>query len=320
MHRRRGFYHYACARDYDRALAEYDAAERLGMPRGALAGARAMVARRQGHFAEAAALYEEVFYFDPRVAGVAYEVGNSYAVAGRFADARRWYERAAAVDSSWSCGDCAASMTLMLTGRVDSARAAMRRTRWTAKPGGTGSWIWEMYLDELDRDYESALRAIPRGDTIYAVAMKIPAALLEAQLYTLMNRREPARRSFEQARTILEGRRRATPGDSRVYAALAQAYAGLGRRNEALAAAARAVELVPMSRDVLNGAPAVYWQARTLMLLGDNEGALERLEQLTAYPFYPNQPFGTTPIQLRLEPWWDPLRNEPRFQKLAQGR
>ncbi len=319
VHFGRGYYYFGCVRDKDRALAEAYAAERLGMPRSRSAPLRAVVAMDRGRFLEAATLMEQAFYFDPKNAGAAYEAANNYAAAGRFADAARWYEHASAVDSTAVCSEDVAEIALLLTGRVDSARAALRR-RSRSIPCDR-PWFRDMYLDELARDYESALRRIPRSETLDLRGIILPAALLEAQLYTLMNRQGEARRSFERAVLVLEGRRRAASADLRLYAALGQAYAGLGRKNDALAAAARAVELLPMSLDADGGAPAVYWQARTLVLLGDRNAALDRLEQLRACRFsIVGSPFGATPVQLRLEPWWDPLRAEPRFQKLVQER
>ncbi len=322
VHMGRAWYYFRCLLDEARALAETDAAVRLGLPQdGQPWSLRALLARRRGRFLEAAALGEQAFYQDPRNIGRAYETGNSYAAAGRFEDARRWYEWAVALNPRDPLFRYyAAEMALLLTGEVDSARSAMRRADpYTAGDSAGAQWMW-IYFDVLARDYASALRRVPRA-TVDDQTIIMPTALLRAQLYLLMNRRAEALRSFAVARDTLEARRRAIPRDHRVYRALGLAYAGLGRRQEALAAAARGVELVPMSRNLAGWAPGVYWQARTLTLLGDRRGALDKLELLQRCPFSPvAAPYGATAVQLRLEPWWDPLRSEPRFQRLAQGR
>ncbi len=313
VHSEKAGYYLRCTRDEDRALAEADLAA-AGQPSSPRPYAtRGMVARRRGQFELSAAELQRAFDLDPRNASRAHELAGSYLMAGRLAEARRYEERATTLDSTLNLHITLADIVLKRTASVDSAKAILRAgiaNGPESRQRLERAWI---YYDELARDYESALRRIPARPSTGRSRI-IPASLLRAELYWLAGRRAEARHSFEEARVILEQWRLKEPAEGRAYAPLAEAYAGLGRRDDALAAAARAVELVPISKNAVTGPEMVYQLARTLTMLGERDAALDRLELLMRYPFT------LTPVELRLEPWWDPLRNEPRFQKLAQGR
>ena len=91
---------------------------------------------------------------------------------------------------------------------------------------------------------------------------------------------------------------------------LAVAYAGLGRRDEALREAKLAVELAPPSTDALGGSAGVIYFARVYVMVGDHDLAVEQLESLASIaPWY-------SAAYLQIDPAWEPLRDHPRFQTL----
>lgn len=87
-------------------------------------------------------------------------------------------------------------------------------------------------------------------------------------------------------------------------------YAGLGRCDEARAEGNRAVELLPESKDALDGPILAVSRARIAVRCGDRATALALLERLVQIPA------GITLPELRLDPTWDPLRGDPQFQRL----
>ena len=98
----------------------------------------------------------------------------------------------------------------------------------------------------------------------------------------------------------------------RVY--LAQAYAGLGRKADAIREAGRVVEMSPVSRDVLLGTVQVVFLAEAYTTAREHEAALDLLESLASIPSFMSYGY------LRFEPACDPLRDNPRFQKLLADK
>ncbi len=133
-------------------------------------------------------------------------------------------------------------------------------------------------------------------------------------LYRYLNKPELSRASFDDVRERLEKVIRGRPEDYEVYARLGIAYAGLGRKEEAIRAGKRAVGLLPVSKDALWGPDLLQSLAFIYVLVGEKEAALDQIEYLLSIPCE------LTVSLLRIEPRWDPLRNHPRFQKLLATR
>ena len=103
---------------------------------------------------------------------------------------------------------------------------------------------------------------------------------------------------------------RESPEDGPRHALLGLIYAGLGRCEEAVAEGKRAVELLPESKDAFDGPILVMSRARISMMCGDFDTALALLDRSL------QTPSGITIQELRLDPVWDPLRADPRFQQM----
>jgi hypothetical protein len=92
---------------------------------------------------------------------------------------------------------------------------------------------------------------------------------------------------------------------------LALIDAGLGRKEEALRESRRAVELVPVEKDSVNGADMIHYSAVVAAWVGEKELALQNLAKAARLPG------GVTYGRLKLLPWYDPLRGDPRFEKIV---
>ncbi|MCG6988058.1 MAG: protein kinase, partial [Gemmatimonadetes bacterium] len=310
------WYHYRCFLNYGLALAELDsvAAEVPNDP--GVLQLRSYIERRQGKFDESASHGEQALVLNPRDATGALQLALTYDCLRRYRDARRHLETVARLRPAFADTYAwLAEVMLKATGSVDSALAVMQASSvYTAPddPGIITSWL---YFDLVRRDYDSALRRIARMDpseTEFQDAV-IPVPYRRAQVEDLMGRREAARRDYEEARAFLEARLKEQPEDARLYTTLGQVYAALGRREDARRASTRAVSLVPTSKDALAGPSYEYDRAVTLTMVGDTATALDALERVLAVPSY------FDPVNLRVEPWWDPLRDNPRFRRLAGG-
>ena len=121
-----------------------------------------------------------------------------------------------------------------------------------------------------------------------------------------------AREAFVKARTVAENQLQQTPDDADMRGYLARVLAWLGEKDAALMEVQRAMELRPESKDALDGPKITEAAAEVHTILGDRGGAIEILEGLLSRPS-----FVTVQI-LRINPIWDPLRSDPRFQALVQ--
>ena len=117
----------------------------------------------------------------------------------------------------------------------------------------------------------------------------------------------------EKAREALERQLRDAPDDPQRHVILGLALARLGRKEDAIREGRRGVELMPMSRDAPQAAYAQHQLARIYISVGEPEKALDQLEPLLKIPYY------LTPAWLKIDPNFDPLRSNPRFQKLVAG-
>jgi tetratricopeptide (TPR) repeat protein len=169
--------------------------------------------------------------------------------------------------------------------------------------------IGRAYLLMLQRKFHDALailKQLPRdvrGDDK-------PKEYLEGALYTFMNDKEHARSAFQRARSILEKTMQEGSDDASRHMMLGMVLAGLGEKDAAIAEGKRAMQLLPESQDALDGPKMTLTLAQIYAWTGENDAALELLERSLITPA------GVTVSSLKLNPIWDPLRSDSRFQAL----
>ena len=123
--------------------------------------------------------------------------------------------------------------------------------------------------------------------------------------------KEKARSAFAATREILEHRLAIKPGDARTIAVLAQVDAGLGQKEQAIAEGLQAVELMPLSRDAYDGMLVLQGLAQVYTWTGETDKAIELVRRLMKMPGY------LTYGYLKVDPSWDPLRSDPRFEQFV---
>jgi len=121
-----------------------------------------------------------------------------------------------------------------------------------------------------------------------------------------------ARAAFLKAKDLLEAQLKESPDAPDMHIQLAKVLAHLGEKDAALAEARRATELLPESKDALGGPEIAAGAAEVHAILGDNGRAIEILDGLLS------RPSAVTVQGLKVNPIWDPLRSDPRFQALLQ--
>ncbi|PYK13678.1 MAG: hypothetical protein DME65_01080, partial [Verrucomicrobia bacterium] len=164
-----------------------------------------------------------------------------------------------------------------------------------------------------ERDIPAARKALDAfGETPltdYAVHLNRP--LIEAIISRMSNDDEKARIAFTAARAEQEKIVQRQPNYGPALCVLGLIDAGLGRQEDALSEARRAVELLPVEKDAINGPLMIEYLAMIAGWIGDRNLACERL------PIAIRPPSPISYGQLKLLPFWDPLRGDPRFEKIV---
>lgn len=313
-----GIYHYWGRRAYDVALRSLESAGE-GAPAFvelAVPAFRGFILRRQGRFEESLAELRAVVETDPRDPRLLRDVAALALILRRFDLARAYLERAAALaPTDPVIFSFLGELKLLETGDPRLALAELGRFRGAGSDLLRDRVFFHLYAREYDAAL-AALEAVPDTAMLDHQVIVWPVSLLAALVHRLEGEEARAREGFGLARRLLERAVSQSEVNPRHLTTLALAKAGLGLRDEALADARRATKLV--SREVDAYFAPVYLEnlAWTHLLLGELADAIEILEGIADGP---RQPAVHAEV-LRLDPRWDPLRGDPRFQKLLEPR
>jgi len=306
-----GFYHYYCERDYQRALDEF-AIARKSLPNSAdVYLAIGAIQRRQSKWAESTANMEKAASLSPKDAFLLINLADNYRATDDFEHADRLFDRAIeAAPNSVSARTGKAMLAADLKGDLSEIDKQLAQIQPGAASDAEGM-VGRAYLLMLQRKYHDAvaiLKQLP-GD---ARSDDKPKEYLEGALYTFVNDKEHARSAFQRARSILEKAIQEGSDDASRHMMLGMVFAGLGEKNAAIAEGKRAMMLLPESRDALDGPKMTLALAQIYAWTGENDAALELLERSLITPA------GVTVSSLKLDPIWDPLRSDGRFQALIE--
>src|SRR6266498_3825043 len=308
-----GFSYYYGDRDYERALAEFEIAKR-DLPNEAQAYmAIGAIQRRQGKWAQSTANLEKAAALDPKNENVLFNLASNYMAQRNFETADKIFDRGitTAPQSFGSLG-MKAAMAIIWKGDVAFAENQLSLVPPEFDPDGivTSARVWGL---TLQRKFADALQVAQqfRGETLaYFNTAPCPKAFLEGRLYLYQGDRMKAQAAFEHARTSAEKLVRDAPGDSTRHGQLGAILAGMGLKEDAIKEGKKAVELLPESQDAFDGPQATAALAEIYVWVGENDEALRLLDHLLRVPA------GLTVPLLKLDPVWDPLRKDPRFQAL----
>jgi serine/threonine-protein kinase len=305
------YYYYWGLRDFGRALGEISLAAEGQPGSGEIFAMRGALLRRSGRLSEAVANLDRALELDPRTPHLPFNIANIYGAMRDYPDAVRYLDRTLALNPRWA-GIYADRALFMLSGTGDVAGARRSLQDGMALPDAGKivdrfRFTAALFVGYTARD-SAVLRSLTpdlfRGDTAQYMVWTADWARRHGQP-------ERARAYGDSARTILERHVTAEPNEAGTRMQLAIAYAVLGRKGDALREAARAAEILPVSRDGNDGADLQEDYAFVETLVGETESAIKRLTFLLSIPS------DVSVNLLRTNPTWDPLRGNPEFQRLV---
>jgi serine/threonine-protein kinase len=308
-----GLSYYYGDRDYQRALAELEIAKR-DLPNEAQAymviGA---IQRRQGKWAESTANLEKAAALDPKNAMILAQLALSYMALRNYDAAEKTLDRAiAAAPRAFGPVGLKAYLAVLSGRNLTVAEKQLSLIPDESDPSGMVTWT-RWWLLMFQRNFPEALAVVGKfpGEILVVVTTApAPKALLEGIVHSLQGDKAKSQTEFEHARIISEKLLQEAPEDPARNAQHGLILAALGRKQEAIAEGKRAVELLPESQDAMDGPKIAASLAEIYALTGEADEALRLIDHLLQVPN------GLTVPTLKLDPAWDPLRKDPRFQAL----
>jgi len=319
----KGFYYYACLKEYDAAVRYLEQAQRVLPHSSRLLQGLAYVERRRGNWNRSEEYFKEAEKVDPRNVNLLSQHARSYVCLRRFPEALTKLEQILNITPD-------DIDTIVLKARIAQAEGDLPRAAALLAPLRLGA------------DYANALET----QVYQAILESRPAAVI-AQLKQILAKpdqalgyyngelrfwlgwaqetagdRDSARESWTQARSELEPFLKEQPENFVLLGDLALTNVALGDKTAALSLADRAIAMMPIEKDVLLGPRPLDILARVAARIGDPDRSISTLEKLLSIPYEAplaaNPPL--TPALLRLDPMFEPIRKDPRFQKLAKAQ
>jgi TolB-like protein/Tfp pilus assembly protein PilF len=307
---------FRCHRDYDGALKEL-AIARPGLPNDAaffiLSG---YINRRRNNWAQAERDFLDAVALDPRNPNAYNLLADTYNLQRRHVRAAQVYERVlAAGERTPIVLFRKASPIFYGTGNSTELRDVLAKNPDMDVGGAqTPARVFLALIDNNFAEAERALAASPREDfQDIDYSFYYPKAWFEALIAKAKGDSARATAAFSAARAILEQRLAVKPEDARTLAVLAQVDAGLGHKELAIQEAKHAVDLMPVSKDVYDGALVLEGLAQVYTWSNEPDRAIELLQNLVTKPGYTNY------ARLKLYPMWNSLRGDPRFEKIVNS-
>ncbi|HKP04243.1 MAG TPA: tetratricopeptide repeat protein [Chthoniobacterales bacterium] len=314
-----GLYYYWAEANYEKALEEFRIAA-AALPNDSDIGYfRAAILRRQGQFKENLELLKTTQAVDPGNVHVALEIAFTYAILHDWPQAARAYDRVVTLaPESANYKINRAYIDFYSTGKTAPLKAVLAQISPGIDPAGLVTRArWDLAM--IERDFaaaEMAMSSCPL-DVFESNGLPTPKSFYRGCVALARGDLAATQTQFAAALPDFEKAVQEAPGNGVRHANLGLLYSFMGRKEEAIREGRRAVELLPESKDAVDGPWVNGFLAMIYARTGDADSALPLLERLLATPGQvDNTNCCITASDLRSRWQWDPIRNDPRFQKL----
>jgi TolB-like protein/class 3 adenylate cyclase len=313
-HLARASHYYSAYRDYDRALAELEVARSMTPNSPRIFELTGFIARRRGAHEDGVRNLQRAAELDPRNFFTLQQLSISYQLLRRFADVIATDDRALSIkpDDPETTG---ARALAYLDWKADTrplhqAINELRAKQPEAVKSVADLWFICALAEHDAASAELALTAL--GDGQFGDNQtQLTAAFGRGLLARMMKDENKASAVFAAIRPSQEKMAQEQSDFGPTVCVLALIDAGLGRKEEALRESRHSVELVPLEKDALNGADMLHYSGIVAAWVGEKDLALQNLAKAAQLPGFLS--YG----RLKLLPWYDPLRGDPRFEKIV---
>jgi TolB-like protein/class 3 adenylate cyclase/cytochrome c-type biogenesis protein CcmH/NrfG len=309
----KGYYEYYCDRDYDSAIASFDKARQLSPNNSDILQALGLIWRRKGEWQLSLKYLQEAIDLDPRNISLLTAQAEVYSEFRKYSAALKGYDRILEISPDNAFVLASKARTYQAKGDLPAAATLLSRIH--IDPSSelfdvqVQQWMYERrYVEAIDV-LEHAIAG--RGEPLRADWQRIYYLSILARLQQFSGDMAHAGETWRQVKTDTE-KLRGTKGERFMLWAIVEAYAALGDKTKALATVEHATALFPVS-DPINVRYFSEIKSTVAVQARDKDLAIEQLA-ISA-----RSPVGVDYGDLKFNPLWDPLRGDPRFEKIVSS-
>ena len=318
-----GYYQYLVLRDYGSARTTFSRVSKMLPGSSEVPEALGAIARREGHWDQSIAYFEQALALDPRDVKLLMDAAWTYAMLRQFPPALKLYDRV--LDITPNDPDAMALKAGIYQAKGNLPEAARLLSGINEQTPNDQTFSIKINQLRLEHNYGEAVRLLEARLAEFHFASQYNKGYEQVALALtrrLAGDKAGAEVTAKQARNTLEQLYRDQPDNVILAARVSQAYAATGEKDSALKLAERAIMLVPRAIDQVSGPTFEENLALIQTSLGEKSSAISTLTQLlqTPYNSWIYAPAPITPAFLKLDPIWDSLRTDPAFRKLCEKK